>query len=296
MFLPLILSLTFSLPLTLRGFSLFSLVPDRPAVINLSGHTAIIFPAPRRSFNYTLNISTHEITRHSPNRPILLTGDSLSLRATKRPISLPIWVLPHSLCGSSSIILNSEHFLELTAKSHSRSNPLCFFTQPQFDEADIAVTVKSEDEQTAITFHGADTKIREQCNLAEKCRFHEDSPFFLRIQVSPNVTTALKLEYEIGAPAPGTPNCSIFAINEGGTGNIADVLEDAQFACTSKVADILEVVAFGGMGLIVLFLVFSYINVWGLADVEQQRFATLKKTPFANNLGDAHIEKSEEHL
>jgi hypothetical protein len=307
MFLPFILSASFGLPSTVHGFSLVSLIPNRSTTINISGRTAIIFDAPLHSFNYTVNVSTGGVIGHShpfSDRHLLLTGDFLSLEAISRAISLPMWILPDSVCGTSSVILNSKHFLQFTAKSSFRPNPFCLFSQSQFDEVDIVVIVKSGDEQTSITFHGVDAVVRERCQLAEKCRFHEHSPFFLRIQGNPNVTTAFKLEYEISVPSPSAANCSIFAVKEGGSSQIAQILENPQFSCKSQAEDILEVIVFGGIGLIILFLVFSCINGWGIAsvgewlfrDTERQRFASLKKAPFANNLGDAHVETPIEKL
>jgi hypothetical protein len=118
---------------------------------------------------------------------------------------------------------------------------------------------------------------------------------------------ALKLEYEIDEPAPGTVYCSLLpvpAIREDGSSQFMDVLERARFTCRSEALDILGILGFSGLVLLGVFVVIGclhgrrLINVgdWLFPDVEKQRFEGLKKAPFANELGDAHVETTGDEV
>jgi hypothetical protein len=273
-------------------FSRVSITPDLPTKINLSGRVAVIIDAP--PFNYTVTPG-NATSSHSPH--VRLTGESLSLSTTS-PATLPLWLLPGDFCGSATAVLSTAHFLLLTTRSATRRDPLCLFTQSQFDEAEVTLIFKSKDRGTNVTFHAAVGADSQQCRVSEKCRFHEHQPFFLRIHGDPKLPSAMKLEYEIDEPAPGV-ECAVTAVAPGEI--IANILPGGNCGCRSQAADVISVLGFVGLALLGAFVAAACFNGWKAAaigdwlfrDSEKQRFETLKKTPFANPLGDAHAEQPE---
>jgi hypothetical protein len=274
--------------------------------VDLAGRIAIIIDSPPDSFNYTITTAEGEVIHHSrpyPYRHFLITGSSVVLGAVFPRADLPIWILPEGTCGAGSAVLSSEHNLELTSWSSSHLDPLCLFTQAHFDEAELSVTVKSKDKHTSIEFYGASgaPERRSIYKLGEKCKNSADKPFFLRIRSNPNITLSVKLDYEIDDPAKGTVYCSVLSvpwIRDGGYNQITQVLGGVKFTCRSQALDVLGILGFLGLALLVAFVVVGCFHGWRLTnmgdwlfpDFEKQRFENLKKTPFANELGDAHVE------
>jgi hypothetical protein len=84
-------------------------------------------------------------------------------------------------------------------------------------------------------------------------------------------------------------------------GHVTQVLGGVKFACRSQALDVLGILGFIGLALLGAFVVVACLHGWRLLDVtdwlfapsEKQRFESLKKAPFANELGDAHIEGQE---
>jgi hypothetical protein len=294
------------------GFSRLLLSAGDQTTINLVDQVAFIIDAPSDSFNYTLTTAEHEVISHPrpfPSRHFMLRGESVVLGAMARPIQIPVWLLPSETCGTASAVLSSEHSLQLSSKSINRYEPICLFTQTEFGHAEVAVTVKTRDARTSVQFFGAsgiEEPIR-KCKLAEKCAIEGREPFFLRIQGSANVTLSVKLDYEIDHPSPSTVYCSVLSIpwirlfvpgQRLSYGQVAQVLGNVKFTCRSQALDILGILGFIGLALLSAFVVVGCLHGWRLVNVgdwlfaynEKQRFESLKKAPFANELGDAHIE------
>jgi hypothetical protein len=291
------------------GFTHVTLNPQRTTSIALGGRTAVIVDAPLESFNYSLTTSTREIWQHS--RPyahpsLLVSGESLDLRAISRPVEVALWVLPRGLCGAGSAVLTSEHSLSLRSKSSSHHNPLCLFSQATFREAELVASVGSRDKAAKVAFYGArsgDDALK-SCELGQRCSVRERLPFFLRVGARANQTLIIKVDYEVEHPAPGVVYCSVVSVplaRDGPYSVIQQVLGGLVFECRSQALDILGILGFGGLALLAVFVILGFfhamrlVNVgdWMFPDVEKARFSSLKRDRYAAGIGDAHTEDAE---
>jgi hypothetical protein len=276
-------------------FSRVSLTPEIPMRINLSRRVAVILDAP--PFHYTVSTSENTPESDSASSHVRLTGESLSLSADE-PTVLPLWLLPEGFCGVT-VVLSTAHFLHLKARSVMQRQSICFFTQSEFNRADVAVTFKSSDHRASVTFHGADGGGDwEECRLSEKCRFRSDRPFLLRIRGDAMVSSVLTLEYKVIRPAPDA-ECAIKTIQFAKQSNreTFEQIFQATWRCRSGMADAISALECIGLALLGAFLIAVCHKRWKAAsedrlfpDSENERFATLKRAPFAVPLGNTRSE------
>jgi hypothetical protein len=166
--------------------------------------------------------------------------------------------------------------------------------------------VKTEDVNTSVQFFRAGGNAMAICKLGKKCAMKKKTPFFLRIHGRVNVSLSVKIDYEVDQPSSGTVYSSVLSIpwiKEPVTrerlvyGQVTQVLDRLKFPCRSQALDLLGILAFIGIGLLGAFVVIGCLHGWRLLNIgewlfaynEKQRFETLKKAPFANEVGDAHI-------
>jgi hypothetical protein len=164
--------------------------------------------------------------------------------------------------------------------------------------------VKSKDKSADVVFYGSKSgdDIIETCLLGQKCKVTEHRPFFLRIHAYANSSIHLQLDYDVEQPASGTVYCSVLAIpwqKDQGLGQMMQVLGGLKFVCRSQALDILGILGFIGCALLAIFVGLGVLHGmkvidvgdWLFGDGEKKRFDSLKKDPFANDLGDAHPEE-----
>lgn len=138
---------------------------------------------------------------------------------------------------------------------------------------------------------------RRRKSASRACRVFSDLiyPFFLRLAGAHERISSLRVEYTVTDPSPGVAYCSALSIpflHGRGYAQITQVLGGVSLFCRSHAREVLGLLAdaaIGGGALLLVLVVLDCCGVvsvrkWFCCDEEKQRFAALKKDPYANEI------------
>jgi hypothetical protein len=285
-----------------KAFTRAFIVQRRPLSLDLGDHLAIIIESAPDSFNFSVRTAdgtTREHPRPYSTSNLMLMGQSAILDSVSESAEIPLWVIPAHLCSNASLVLSAEHLLSLKAKSSPRqsSGPICLFTQSHFDSVQLSVLVQTRDPEAQIELFGPDNSHEavKVCRPGELCFFRSEAPFFLRLEGDHQRIQSLQLDYAVSGAAPSIAYCSAISIpflHGRGYAQITQVLGGVSLFCRSRAREVLGLLTHVSRGIAVALLVMLALDCFGIVSIaewlcrnqENQRFAALKKDPYAGEI------------
>lgn len=300
------------------GFTIIHLRPKKSVTISLIDRMAIIPDGQSNTFGfsvkYTKNDNDLQVYDSFPIDSFTVTGYELTLfskSSAEETVSIPLWLIPKSLCNGTNALINAEHHLLMNSKSSKFKGKVCLFSQTKFHSATVEATLKSNDPNSYISFYenninsdsnneidiNEPTKI---CSRNKKCHTHHLNPFFIVIKSKSQSPIKFALDYEVRAPKPDIVYCkmnSIIDVSPQGPKKSAIVFDGANVKCESRANDMLIVYKYIAILFVLLLTVVITLQCTGLInlgdllcpDEEKRRFNNLKKDPYASRIEEPTV-------
>lgn len=299
------------------GFTIIRLRPKKSVKILLHDRMAVIPDGQPNTFGFSIKFTPKDddpqIYDSFPIDSFTITGYELTLFSKKsnqdETVSIPLWLIPKSLCNGTNALINAEHHLLMNSKSTKFQGKVCLFSQTEFHSAKVEAILKSNDPFSKISFYennnfnsdsSKETDANEPvkiCLKDTKCHTHHLNPFFIVIQSKSQKAIKFKLDYEVRAPKPDIVYCqmnSIINVSPKGPKKSASVFEGTNVKCESRANDMLVVFKYIAIFVVILLAVVITLQCSGIIDLgdilcpdeEKKRFQNLKKDPYASRIDD----------
>lgn len=306
------------------GFTVIHLRYKKSVKVSLVDRMAVIPDGEPNTFGFSVkfyeNDHNPQVYDNFPSGSLTISGYELTLfsntATAEESVSVPLWLIPKTLCNGTNALIIAEHHLLLDAKSTKFQGTVCLFSQTEFHSAKVDAIMKSKDSTSSLAFYennlksdsNHETDIDEPvkaCSRGEKCHTHHLNPFFIVIKSKPQKPIKFKLDYEVRAPQNNIVHCqinSILKITHEGPKKSAIVFEGANIKCESRANDMLVIYKYIGIFFVLVLAVIITLQCTGTVDIgeilcpdeEKKRFENLKKDPYASRIDEPTINSNEQ--